>query len=193
MWLTISSGYQSRYPGLQVGAATGKPAGGNYVPVGQYGQPKKEFEEHKSSFPVQGSSYPTPTQKDLPFEKPDDDYAIPYGTVRANAKVVDWLVRQIITGSIILPVESKVDINKWMNSMDKVYSDRFDSVKEFEVFASNFIDFLVNYTTDDTLVDILDDTEMIAILAYEVRLALEELPSNVWMKSYISCLDDYIL
>lgn len=188
-----TTGYQSRYPGLQVGAATGKPAGGNYVPVGQYEQPKKEFEEHKSSFPAQGSSYPAPTQKDLPFEKPDDDYAIPYGTVRANAKVVDWLVRQIITGSIILPVESKVDINKWMNSMDKVYSDRFDSVKEFDVFASNFIDFLVNYTTDETLVDILDDTEMIAILAYEVRLVLEELPSNVWMESYIRCLDDYIL
>ena len=86
-----------------------------------------------------------------------------------------------------------MDINKWMNSMDKVYSDRFDSVKEFENFAVGFIDFLVNYTTDETLVDILDDTEMIAILAYEVRLALEELPSNVWMKSYISCLDDYIL
>lgn len=183
--------YQSRYPGIQVGAATGKPAG-SFVPVGQYGQPKKEFENHASygakDYSTQGK------QKEIPFELPvEEDYEIPYGKVRADAKVVDWIVRQIITGSIILPVGSKLDINKWMSSMDKAYSDRFDSVHEFETFASNFIDFLVNYTTDNTLVRVLDDTEMVAILAYEVRMALTELPSNVWMKKYISLLDDYIL
>lgn len=191
-----TSTYQSRYPGLQtVGAATGKPAtGGTYVPPSQFGQPKKEFEEHKSSYPFQGQAKETavPTQKQLPFEAPDD-YTIPYGTVKADAKVIDWLVKQIITGSIILPVDNKVDIKKWANSMDKFYSDRFDSVKEFEYWASNHVDFLVNYTTDETLVDLLDDTEMIAILAYELRAALMELPTNVWLKSYIKFLDDYIL
>lgn len=190
-----TSAYQSRYPGLQtVGAATGKPAtGGTYVPPSQFGQPKKEFEEHKSSYPFQGQAKETaaPTQKELPFEA--SDYAIPYNVVRADAKVIDWLVKQIITGSIILPVDNKVDINKWAGSMDKFYSDRFDSVKEFEYWASNHVDFLVNYTTDETLVNVLDDTEMIAILAYEVRNALMELPTNVWLKSYIKLLDDYIL
>lgn len=184
------SSYQSRYPGLQVGATTGK-TGGSFVPVGQYGQPKKEFEEHKSSFPTQTATSFTQSQKELPFEP--DNYAIPYGKVRANAKIVDWMVRQIITGSIILPAGSKLDINKWMESMNKVYADRFDSIPEFEAFASNFIDFLVNYTTDDTLVNVLDDTEMVAILAYEVQMALSELPSNIWLKKYIALLDDYIL
>lgn len=185
------SSYQSRYPGTQVGAATGK-TGGSFIPVGQYGQPKKEFEEHKSFFPAKTTTPFTQSQGELPFEKPDD-YAIPYSKVRASAKVVDWMVRQIITGSIILPAESKLDINKWMESMDKVYTDRFDYIPDFTAFASNFIDFLINYTTDDTLVKMLDGTEMAAILAYEVQMALSELPSNIWLKEYIGLLDDYIL
>lgn len=176
--------YQSRYPGIQVGDDS---MGGNYVPIGQYGQPKKEFEEHKSSFPTQ----PTNTQKDIPFES--EDYKIPYGVVRANAKIVDWVVRQLITGSIILPVGSKLNVGKWMESMDKVFDERFESIAEFEAFASNFVDYIINYTTDDTLVNTLDDTEMVAILAYEVRMALKELPSNIWINNYINMLDDYIL
>lgn len=154
----------AKYPGTQ--------AGGTYVPVGQYGK-KGE------------------TKNELPFE--DADYEIPYNTIHPSKETVEWMVKQVVTGSIILPNDTKLDIKKWVQSMDKLYNDRFESVKEFENFAGGFIDFLVNYTTDETIVDIVDDTEMVALLAYNLKMRLEELPTNVWLTTYVKFIDDYII
>ena len=78
--------------------------------------------------------------------------------------------------------------------MDKLYKARFDTVKNFENFATNYIDFLINDT--DPMIDpaiTTDMTEMAALLAYDVREKLGKLPKNPWLDVYIKMLDDYIL
>lgn len=177
------------------GSSNYKPAGGTYVPIGQYGSqaPKKEFETHgvdysnKEVVPAANRA-----QGELPF-KEEEVYDIPYGTVQYDKNIVKGVVMNTVTGSIIISNKAPINIEKWAKGMTQLYSDRFSDMKEFEAFATNYVDFLVNYTDDPALYDILDATEMGAILAYDVRQELLKLPKNPYLDVYIKMYDDYIL
>ena len=136
-----------------------------------------------------------PKQTELPFE--DDStisYNMPYGKVHANAKVVDCIVKQIVTASIIIPNDSTIDIKKWAANMDKLYNKRFKDLSNFETFAVNYIDYLISWTDPLINPSIMNDaTELSSILAYDVREELSKLPRNKWINIYESLLDDYIL
>lgn len=135
-------------------------------------EPKKE--------PVQPSLFPEETLVD-------------YNSFKLNEEIIDWVVKQTVTCSLIVPQDSKIDIEKWVKSMDNIYSKRFDNENDFEIFATNFVDYLVNYTEDPEAVAYLDETEMSAILAYQVREKLSKLPKNKWLDIWMSIYDDYIL
>lgn len=168
--------------------------GGIYVPPSQYmGKKEPDFKTKADDYAIQvkAPSANIAKQTELPFEE-DEPY--PYGIVHADEEVVDSLVKQIVTSSVIIPNNSQVDIKKWAANMDKLYKARFDTVKNFENFATNYIDFLINDT--DPMIDpaiTTDMTEMAALLAYDVREKLEKLPKNPWLDVYIKMLDDYIL
>lgn len=168
---------------------------GTFVPVGQYGKkidnPKPKIEDYSIQTKAPAANI-APKQTELPFE---DNYAesYPYGIIHADKEVVDSLVKQIVTSSIIIPNNSQVDVMKWATNMDKLYRARFETVQNFESFAVNYIDFLVN---TDPLIDpelTVDPTEMAALLAYDIRERLMKLPKNPWLNTYITILDDYIL
>lgn len=134
-------------------------------------------------------------QGELPFEQPDEeDLDIPYGVVTVDKDIVQSIVRQLVTSSIIISNESAVDVKKWANSMESLYRGRFGSVKEFEYFASNYVDFLINYTYDGDVMAAInnDDSTMAALLAYDVKEELNKLPKNPWLSVYIKLMDDYI-
>lgn len=122
-----------------------------------------------------------------------DEVLIDYEHLHVNEEIVDWVVKQTITCSLIIPHVSNIDVEKWAKSMDSLYSKRFENEKEFEAFASNFVDYLVNYTEDPEALSYLDETEMGAILAYQVREKLSKLPRNKWLDIWMKMYDDYIL
>lgn len=135
-------------------------------------------------------------QGELPFDQPEEENLdIPYGVVTVDEDIVQSIVRQLVTSSIIISNESAVDVKKWANSMESLYRRRFGTVKEFEYFASNYVDYLINYTYDaDVMVAVNnDDTVMAALLAHDVREKLEKLPKNPWLSVYIKLMDDYII
>lgn len=135
-------------------------------------------------------------QGELPFDQPEEENLdIPYGVVTVDEDIVQSIVRQLVTSSIIISNESAVDVKKWANSMESLYRRRFGTVKEFEYFASNYVDYLINYTYDaDVMVAVNnDDTVMAALLAHDVREELEKLPKNPWLSVYIKLMDDYII
>lgn len=170
------------------GIYQGQKRTGTYVPFGQYNIKKEDF-SFETTVPT--ANLPTkPKQTNLPFE--DYEQNIPYGKVHVNEEIVDTIVKQIITGSVIIPAPAKIDLSKWVSSMDTLYRNRFGSIKEFESFAASYIDFLINFTNDPDIVH-LDATEMAAILAFEVTLKLKDLPKNPWLNCYLDMLDDYIL
>lgn len=132
-------------------------------------------------------------QNELPFE--EEELLIPYGTISIDKSIVQSVIRQLITSSIIITNESSVDITKWANSMESLYRKRFGTVKDFEYFASNYLEYLINYTYDTEILKLVDgdETIMSAILAYDVLKELEKLPKNPWLNTYIKLLDDYII
>lgn len=189
--------------------------GGNYPQYG-YNSYKKDITPTKevgSTFPMDEDKYygekrgwydPQKDKQDkqlpakqgeLPFEQPEEgNVEIPYGVVTVDPDIVQSIVRQLVTSSIIISNESAVDVKKWANSMESLYRRRFGSVKEFEYFASNYVDYLINYTYDGDVMAVInnDDSVMAALLAYDVREELKKLPKNPWLSVYIKLMDDYI-
>lgn len=183
-----------------------------YPQYGNYGKNIAPTKEVGSTFPMDKDKYygeegrgwytakeakELPVkQGELPFDQPEEENLnIPYGVVTVDEDIVQSIVRQLVTSSIIISNESAVDVKKWTNSMESLYRRRFGTVKEFEYFASNYVDYLINYTYDaDVMISVNnDDTAMAALLAHDVREELEKLPKNPWLSVYIKLMDDYII
>lgn len=138
-----------------------------------------EKTDHKEN-PIQPSLFP-------------EDVIVDYEHYQIDEKIVDWVVNQTIACSLIIPQDNKFDTEKWVKSMDTIYSNRFDSEESFEFFASNFADYLILYTEDPKVSDFLDKTEMEAKLACQVRDKLSKLPRNKWLDIWMKIYDDYII
>lgn len=132
---------------------------------------------------------------DLPF---DDDYSLPYGQVTFDKATLKSLVLQLITGSIILSNDSKIDIFKWAKSMSALYEKRFgkgeEGMENFKMWADTYTDYLTWYVTDEKLEELgFDETEICAICAHDMVEELTKLPENDYIKGYINALQKYLI
>jgi hypothetical protein len=132
---------------------------------------------------------------DLPF---DDDYNLPYGQVTFDKVTLKSLVLQLITGSIIISNDSKIDITKWAKSMSALYEKRFgkgeEGMKNFKMWADTYTEYLTWYTTDEKLEELgFDETEICAICAHDMIEELTKLPENDYIKGYIDALQKYLI
>ena len=132
---------------------------------------------------------------DLPF---DDNYSLPYGQVTFDKVTLKSLVLQLITGSIIISNDSKIDISKWAKSMPALYEKRFGKGKEgmenFKMWADTYAEYLTWYVTDEKLEELgFDETEICAICAHDMIEELTKLPENDYIKGYIDALQKYLI
>ncbi len=132
---------------------------------------------------------------DLPFE---EEYGIPYGQVTFDKVTLKSLVLQLITGSIIISNDSKIDISKWAKSMPVLYEKRFGKGKEgmenFKMWADTYAEYLTWYVTDEKLEELgFDETEICAICAHDMIEELTKLPENDYIKGYIDALQKYLV
>ena len=132
---------------------------------------------------------------DLPFE---DGYDIPYGQVTFDKTTLKSLVLQLITGSIIISNDSKIDITKWSKSMPALYEKRFGKGKvgmyNFKIWAETYTEYLTWYITDEKLEELgFDNTEICAICAHDMIEELTKLPENDYIKGYIDALQKYLI
>lgn len=158
-------------------------------PIGQYGNPVGRT---VAAGPANTAPVKREVKQATLFDGMDETM-IDYDKFKLNDDIVDWVVKQTITCSVIIPNSSNIGIEKWARSMDSLYKKRFTDKKEFEAFAANFVDFVLNYTEDPEAAAFLDPTEMAAVLAYQVREKLSTLPKNEWLDAWIELYDDYIL
>ncbi len=145
--------------------------------------------------PVQKTLFDDVKENELPFE--EEGPAIPYGQVFVNQKTIESLVRQLITCSIIIPNESKVDIDKWAKNMPALYENRFDKgdagMKKFQEWADPYTEFLTWNVEDEDLEAMgFDQTEIQSICAHDLIEALTKLPENDYIKAYIDELEKYL-
>lgn len=132
---------------------------------------------------------------DLPFE---EGYDIPYGYVSFDKVTLKSLVLQLITGSIIISNDSKIDITKWAKSMPTLYEKRFGKGKvgmdNFKIWAETYTEYLTWYITDEKLEELgFDETEICAICAHDMIEELTKLPENDYIKGYIDALQKYLV
>lgn len=132
---------------------------------------------------------------DLPFEM---GYDIPYGQVTFDKVTLKSLVLQLITGSIIISNDSKIDITKWAKSMPALYEKRFgkgkEGMKNFKIWADTYAEYLTWYVTDEKLEELgFDETEICAICAHDMIEELTKLPENDYIKGYIDALQKYLI
>lgn len=132
---------------------------------------------------------------DLPF---DDNYSLPYGQVSFDKVTLKSLVLQLITGSIIISNDSKIDITKWAKSMPALYEKRFgkgeEGMKNFKMWADTYVEYLTWYVTDEKLEELgFDKTEICAICAHDMIEELTKLPENDYIKEYIDALQKYLI
>lgn len=132
---------------------------------------------------------------DLPFE---EEYDIPYGQVSFDKVTLKSLVLQLITGSIIISNDSKIDITKWVKSMPALYEKRFgkgeEGMKNFKMWADTYVEYLTWYVTDEKLEELgFDETEICAICAHDMIEELTKLPENDYIKGYIDTLQKYLI
>ena len=132
---------------------------------------------------------------DLPF---NDNYSLPYGQVTFDKATLKSLVLQLITGSIIISNDSKIDITKWAKSMPALYEKRFGKGKEgmdnFEMWADTYAEYLTWCATDEKLKELgFDETEICAICAHDMIEELTKLPENDYIKGYIDALQKYLI
>lgn len=132
---------------------------------------------------------------DLSF---DDNYSIPYGQVTFDKVTLKSLVLQLITGSIIISNDSKIDITKWAKSMPALYEKRFgkgeEGMKKFKIWADTYAEYLTWYVTDKKLEELgFDETEICAICAHDMIEELTKLPENDYIKGYINVLQKYLI
>ena len=132
---------------------------------------------------------------DLPFE---EGYDIPYGQAAFDKVTLKSLVLQLITGSIIISNDSKIDITKWAKSMPALYEKRFgkgeEGMKNFKMWADTYAEYLTWYVTDEKLEELgFDETEICAICAHDMIEELTKLPENDYIKGYIDALQKYLI
>lgn len=132
---------------------------------------------------------------DLPFE---EEYDMPYGQVSFDKVTLKFLVLQLITGSIIISNDSKIDITKWAKSMPALYEKRFgkgeEGMKNFKMWADTYVEYLTWYVTDEKLEELgFDETEICAICAHDMIEELTKLPENDYIKGYIDALQKYLI
>lgn len=128
----------------------------------------------------------------------DDNYSLPYGQVTFDEVTLKSLVLQLITGSIIISNDSKIDITKWAESMPALYEKRFgkgeEGMKNFKIWADTYAEYLTWCVTDKKLEELgFDETEICAICAHDMIEELTKLPKNDYIKGYIDVLQKYLI
>ena len=154
-------------------------------PVGHAGTIKTEVIEEQSQLPF-----------DWDYMDGKIDSDISYDNIHFNKKIIKSLVLQLITGSIILPNESKVDAKKWAKGMVPIFKKRFGhgepGLKLFKVWAEGYIEYLCWFTDDDDLINKgVDDDAMAYVCAHDMIEELTKLPTNEYIKIYIDILKGY--
>lgn len=169
----------------------------SYTPSGNYGKGWKMPKKPKVEIPV--SQQPT-----LPFDATEIESEPPFNhtevvpdqEVSADPKLIRSLCMQLLTGSAMIPNDSKIDIKKWVINMQSVVEKRFGKGKEglenYKSFVEIMVEFLVWNTEDPTLVNLVDSDYMATVIAEDMVTFLSGLPQNKYNEICQNALLNYM-
>ena len=167
------------------------PVNTGYNGFNQYGYGNDWSHDKERSLWKDDEFYPedyTPVTKVPPYKEPIYETPTGHTTSYLSDEVITKAVKQLVTGSVILPNDSKIDLKQWAKNMETLFDKRFKTMKDFEAWAANYIDFLV-WDLDDPKLIKTDDTGLIG--SQQMLDIIGDLPSNKYIRSFISMLEGY--
>lgn len=113
--------------------------------------------------------------------------------------IINSLFLQLITGSVVISNSSKIDPDKWVNTMESIFDRRFknkEMINYFRQWAESYIEFLCWFAPENTVISSegLIEDEITSIIAYNLIKKLESLKStNKYIEEYKKILNTYII
>lgn len=136
-----------------------------------------------------------PSDKESGSEDEFDPFSdAPYGKVHFNRRVIDSILRQLVTGSVLVANDEKIDIAKFAVRSKTLFDKRFQTVEDFESWAEFFIDYLLLDAEDKKIIGKYGEDTMRALCAYELMERLEKYQKdNPYILSMIKMIENYLL
>ncbi len=144
-------------------------------------------------------------QPQFPFDTKEIEDEFPFKSVdgiisdqdvKVDPKLIHSLCLQLLTGSVMIPNESKIDIKKWVNNMKSVIERRFGTgtkgLKIYQDFIESLVEFLVWNSEDPALANIIGDDYMMTVIATDMLEYMDTLPQNTYTKICQNALLTYI-
>lgn len=173
----------------------------------EYNKTGQEYSKYPSEYPKVKSSIPgyTPnrsigttykdtinkanikTYKEKSLWEEDE---LPYDTTKLDDEVINTLVSQILTCSILINHQS-LDLDKWLKNMDKLFTTKFKTTKQLETFMEFYLDYLLIDNPIDIEVD--NERDKTSILATAISNKLQTYPKNKWIDCIIDTLNLYVI
>ena len=140
---------------------------------------------------VKSSAKPKETVKTGVLKKAEVEEEEPTGPIFTDVDI-DKVMTQLITGSVTVTSVDKDTKQKLIKTMEVRFDNRFNkndpTLTLFEYWATDFLEFLLWYSTGDKDVDECLAAEELATKLIE---AFEKLPSNKYTEKYIELLTKY--
>lgn len=122
-----------------------------------------------------------------------DDIGIDYDNIRYDQEIVNSIIRQLITGSVLVSYDKKLDIYKFAKTSVTLFDKRFPYNPDFEIWAEFFVEFLMTEIEDNAIMSELGEDALRAIYAHALITELASLPTNVYIDEYIELLYNYLI
>ena len=124
-----------------------------------------------------------------------------------DAKLVESLALQLLTGSIFLPYPEKIDASQWVQHLDETIEKRFGSFTDglnedrWAHWLTNFIEVILDEPLDEKFLEEVEQKWQLEtgdpdisrqILAYNIGLYLSGLPDSYCKNAIIEELETYL-
>ena len=132
--------------------------------------------------------------KDMDFDMIDNKMPKTNTYEPLNEELMIGYVKQLISGSILVNKDSKINLEEWCEKhMDKLFDRRFGKDEDLNLFndwATSIVEFILwNYPENESTT--YNDSIM-SSMALDLITRLSKLPSNKYIKAYIEILTGYV-
>ena len=112
--------------------------------------------------------------------------------VEFDNKEVDLIVKQMLTGSILLTNANTINLKKWSNTMVGLYSKRFPDFIVFEDWVDTYVDFLLWNYKDKYITEEVEAEVFLAPLAKTLLSKISILKPNKYLDIFIKTLKKFV-
>lgn len=103
---------------------------------------------------------------------------------------------QLITGSIIIRYDSKIDVAKWANTMPKLFGDRFgvddEGFNAFKSWAEQHCEFIL-FDKEPYIENPEEEADWVSNYALAICNELDCLPNNKYVETFKSIVSQWIM